>query len=173
MYKLNHLIGCVLTGMVPDERAQVQRTRQEAAEFRNKFGYNVLVDHLAKRVADIAQVSTQHAWMRPLGVCISAQFFPAFFFVEFSLFSAAMIMGGIDEELGPQLYKCDPAGYYVGYFAAAAGQKDIEASNFLGTKLKSKPSAELSENETIQLAINALQTVLAVDFKPTDLVRPP
>eukprot|EP00004_Rigifila_ramosa_P003177 TRINITY_DN1333_c0_g1_i2.p1 TRINITY_DN1333_c0_g1~~TRINITY_DN1333_c0_g1_i2.p1 ORF type:complete len:154 (+),score=47.48 TRINITY_DN1333_c0_g1_i2:199-660(+) len=153
MYKLNHLIGCVLTGMVPDERAQVQRTRQEAAEFRNKFGYNVLVDHLAKRVADIAQVSTQHAWMRPLGV--------------------SMIMGGIDEELGPQLYKCDPAGYYVGYFAAAAGQKDIEASNFLGTKLKSKPSAELSENETIQLAINALQTVLAVDFKPTDLVRPP
>jgi 20S proteasome alpha/beta subunit len=22
---------------------------------------------------------------------------------------------GIDEELGPQLFKCDPAGHYVGY----------------------------------------------------------
>ena len=25
------------------------------------------------------------------------------------------ILAGIDEEQGPQLYKVDPAGYYVGY----------------------------------------------------------
>ena len=30
------------------------------------------------------------------------------------LIVAAMILG-IDEELGPQLFKCDPAGHYVGY----------------------------------------------------------
>lgn len=28
--------------------------------------------------------------------------------------AAAMVIG-IDDELGPQLYKCDPAGHYVGY----------------------------------------------------------
>jgi 20S proteasome alpha/beta subunit len=37
----------------------------------------------------------QHAYMRPLGVI--------------------SILCGIDEELGPQLFKVDPAGYYVGY----------------------------------------------------------
>lgn len=37
----------------------------------------------------------QHAYMRPLAVM--------------------PIIIGIDEERGPQLYKVDPAGYYVGY----------------------------------------------------------
>ena len=44
---------------------------------------------------------TQHAYMRPLGVCA--------------------ILCAIDEERGPQLFKTDPAGYFVGYKATAAG----------------------------------------------------
>jgi 20S proteasome subunit alpha 1 len=41
------------------------------------------------------QVYTQHAGMRPYGV--------------------TMILCGMDEEKGPQLFKCDPAGHYLGY----------------------------------------------------------
>lgn len=37
----------------------------------------------------------QHAYMRPLGVIST--------------------LIGIDEERGPQLFKVDPAGYFVGY----------------------------------------------------------
>lgn len=40
-------------------------------------------------------VDLQHAYMRPLAVM--------------------PIIIGIDEERGPQLFKVDPAGYYVGY----------------------------------------------------------
>ena len=39
----------------------------------------------------------QHAYMRPLAV--------------------VPILLGVDEECGPQLFKVDPAGYYVGYKA--------------------------------------------------------
>ena len=37
-----------------------------------------------------------------------------------------MIMIGIDDEGEtklPQLFRCDPAGYYVGYKATAAGER--------------------------------------------------
>lgn len=43
----------------------------------------------------IVRLRVQHAYMRPLAVI--------------------PILIGIDEERGPQLYKVDPAGYYVGY----------------------------------------------------------
>jgi len=147
VFKLTDRIGCVMTGMIADAKSQVQRTRYEAAQFQYEYGYDVPVQYLAKRVSDVSQIYTQHAYMRPLGV--------------------AMILIGIDEETGPQLYKCDPAGTYMGFKATAAGTKEQEAYNFLEKKMKSNP--ELSKNETIQLAITTLQTILSVDFKPTEL----
>jgi 20S proteasome subunit alpha 1 len=77
------------------------------------------------------------------------------------------ILVAIDEERGPQLFKTDPAGYFVGYLATAAGSKDTEAANHLEKKIKA--GAALSTAETIRAAVGALQSVLAEDFKASEV----
>ncbi|DBA70895.1 hypothetical protein WJX82_006779 [Trebouxia sp. C0006] len=147
MFKITKQIGVLVTGQLADAKSQVQKARSEAAEFRFKYGYEMPVDFLAKVLADQAQVYTQHAYMRPLAVM--------------------PIIIGIDEERGPQLYKVDPAGYYVGYKATSAGAKDQEAENYLEKKFKGNP--QYTFDEAVQTAIAALQSVLSEDFKPSEI----
>ncbi|CAD6567029.1 MAG: Proteasome subunit YC7alpha/Y8 (protease yscE subunit 7) [Alectoria sarmentosa] len=149
IFKLSPSVGCVMTGSIADARASVNRARGEAAEFKYKNGYEMPCDVLAKRLANINQVYTQRAYMRPLGV--------------------AQTLISVDSEYGPQLYKCDPAGYYVGYKATASGPKQQEALNHLEKKLKNKECAEGSWEDVVELGISALSTVLSVDFKKGEL----
>ena len=81
----------------------------------------------------------------------------------------AQTLISVDSEYGPQLYKCDPAGYYVGYKATASGPKQQEALNHLEKKLKNKECAEGSWEDVVDLGISALSTVLSVDFKKGEL----
>lgn len=149
MYRLSPSVGCVMTGSIADARANVSRARGEAAEFRYKYGYEMPCDALAKRLANINQVYTQRAHMRPLGI--------------------ASTLISVDAEFGPQLYKCDPAGYYVGYKATATGPKMQEALNFLERKLKNKDHAEGTWEDVVELGITTLASVLSVDFKKGEL----
>jgi len=88
-----------------------------------------------------------------------------------------MILIGTDFELGPQCFKLDPAGYFVGFHATAAGQKQQEAMNHLEKRWKkldsgagaddaTKAGKTLSRSEVIEMAIEALSTVHATDYKP-------
>lgn len=147
-FKITPFIGCVMTGQIADARAAVTRARSEAAEFRYVNGYEMPCHALATRIANINQVYTQRAAMRPLGV--------------------TMTLISVDDELGPQLFKTDPAGYYVGYKATASGVKQQEATNFLEKKLK-KENAVDTWQQTVELAINTLSTALSVDLKATEI----
>ncbi|OXV06908.1 hypothetical protein Egran_05325 [Elaphomyces granulatus] len=149
VFKISPSVGCVMTGSIADARACVDRARGEAAEFRYKYGYEMPCDALAKRLANLNQVYTQRAYMRPLGVAIT--------------------LISVDSEYGPQLYKCDPAGYYVGYKATASGPKQQEALNYLEKRLKNKEYAEGSWEDVVELGIATLSNVLSVDFKKGEL----
>lgn len=147
LYHVTKNIGCVTTGMSADARALIYRAREIAAKFQDKNGYEIPVQYLSLKVANIGQLWTQQAFMRPFGV--------------------AAIFCSIDDEKGPQLYKVDPSGHFLGQFACAAGAKEQEATNALEKIVKKK--AELSEAATIEEAITCLQTVLGMDFKAIDI----
>ena len=193
IFPITQQIGCIMTGRTADARSQVQRARSEAAEFKYKYGYDIPPAQLAKRMANINQVYTQRAAMRPLGI--------------------SMILIGIDEDenIGPQIFKIDPAGYFTGFRATASGTKQTEATNFLEKQFKksnnpstapaaapgtasvsegatsasasaaasSAPDAaameaeeisrSLSRDAVLELAVQTLSTVLAQDLKPSEI----
>ncbi|KAK6040361.1 peptidase, T1 family [Cooperia oncophora] len=79
----------------------------------------------------------------------------------------AMIMISFDDEDGAVVFKVDPAGYYRGMKAVSVGVKQVTASSFLEKKIKKK--ADLNHDETIQLAIEALQSSLGIETRSKDL----
>ncbi len=102
---------------------------------------------LARRVADLCQVSTQQASSRALA-CV-------------------MLFIGVDDEKGAQVLKVDPAGHYLPYKAVATGKAELEAMNFLEKKVGEL--ATLDENKTVEMAILAMQYILSTDFKSSEI----
>ena len=147
IYRVTDSIGVLMIGSLPDIRAQVERLRSEANEFKFNYGYDCPVHVLAQRMADIAQVYTQEASSRALA-CI-------------------MLLIGVDEEKGAAVFKVDPAGHFLPYKAVATGKAEAEAMNFLEKRVEELP--DLSEERTIEMAITAMQYVLSTDFKSTEI----
>ena len=142
-----------MNGLVADSKSLVQKIRVEANDFNYKFGYHIPLDMLALRIADIAQVNTQSAAMRPLAcntILISAD--------------------GKKDDNGrfvrePELYKIDPAGHYAPFFGCGTGIKEQEVCNFLEKKIEDLKSDETDQDATIRIGIMALSSVLGSDFK--------
>lgn len=156
-----------------DSRQVVQKAREIASEFSFDCGFAIPVDYLAQRVADEAQVFTQHAGRR--------------------VHSTVLMLAAVDDERGPLLYKVDPAGVVLGYRATAAGVKEQEATNRLEKlfgaaataaggaaagggagageeeEAAAARAADRSAEGVTRTAIDLLQTVLGEDFKGGDV----
>ena len=78
-----------------------------------------------------------------------------------------MLLIGVDDEKGAQVFKVDPAGHYLPYKAVATGKGEPEAMNFLEKKVDALP--DMGEAATVEMAISAMQHVLSTDFKASEI----
>eukprot|EP00563_Minutocellus_polymorphus_P006788 CAMPEP_0181039606 /NCGR_PEP_ID=MMETSP1070-20121207/10575_1 /TAXON_ID=265543 /ORGANISM="Minutocellus polymorphus, Strain NH13" /LENGTH=248 /DNA_ID=CAMNT_0023117501 /DNA_START=162 /DNA_END=908 /DNA_ORIENTATION=- len=148
VFAITPTIGALTTGLPADARAVIQRARFEASDFAYKYGYPIPVAQLARRIADIAQVYTQSASMRPLAV-------------------TTLLVGVDDGGVGPQVFKVDCAGHYLPFFGTASGTKEQEATNFLEKRVGDMKS--YTPDETVRCAIMCLGSVLGSDFRGTEI----
>lgn len=154
LFTVTDNIGCCMTGRAPDGKVTVQRAREEASDYKYRFGLPIPISLLAKRMGDKAQVRTQQAGLRPMGVI------------------ATFI--GMDQEdhtgaWVPRICTVDPAGSVGGYFAYAAGKKQADAQAFLEKKQKTAPFDTLTEKEAAMVALSAMQSAIGTALKASDL----
>ena len=71
-----------------------------------------------------------------------------------------MILIGVDDERGPQIFKLDPAGFFTGFKATSAGQKQTEAMNFVSFNTVSSRTPLSRQLEKRWKTVEADKTVL-------------
>ncbi|KAF5389829.1 hypothetical protein D9757_003587 [Collybiopsis confluens] len=140
LFSITPTIGCVMTGLIADARQQITRARSEAAQHRYKYGYEITPDQLSRRMANINQVYTQRAGMRPFGI--------------------AMIIIGIDSEYAGQ--KQQEAINHL-------EKKWKKLDNGQGADDAAAAGKKLNRAEVIEMAIEAMSTVHGVDYKPSEI----
>lgn len=65
-----------------------------------------------------------------------------------------MILIGPNDEGGMQVFKLDPAGYFVGFHAVSSGQKQTEATNYV-----SLTTSDVQLQRAHQLTLSAREEV--------------
>ncbi|MEB3774276.1 MAG: archaeal proteasome endopeptidase complex subunit alpha [Desulfurococcales archaeon] len=149
IYKVDDHVGVVFAGMGSDGRVLIDYARLVAVRHRLLYGEPPTVDYLAKQIADLKQVYTQHGGVRPFGV--------------------ALIFGGINPDGRPRLIRTDPGGQYFSYYAVAIGMGDTFVNEFFEKEYK--PDAGL--DELIKLVLTAIfkSRVRGGEEKAEDLVK--
>jgi len=94
-------LGMAASGLVPDIRQLANRSRKEAAQYKEFYDEPIPVRVLNERVSAFVQMYTLYASLRPFG--------------------CSAIIGGVDRK-GPQLFMVEPSGVSWGYFGCAAGK---------------------------------------------------
>jgi 20S proteasome subunit alpha 1 len=98
-------------------------------------------------LASLWRSYTQSASMRPL--------------------ACTAIIAAVDDEKGPQIFKVDPAGHFLPFFATASGAKEAEATNYFEKKVSEMKDYDV--DATARCAIMCLGSVLGSDFKGSEI----
>uniref|UniRef100_A0A3Q7IB13 Proteasome alpha-type subunits domain-containing protein n=1 Tax=Solanum lycopersicum TaxID=4081 RepID=A0A3Q7IB13_SOLLC len=103
-------IGVVYSGMGPDSRVLVRKSRKQAEQYYRLYKEPIPVTQLVRETAAVMQEFTQSGGVRPFGV--------------------SLLVAGYDDK-GPQLYQVDPSGSYFSWKASAMGKNVSNAKTFL------------------------------------------
>jgi 20S proteasome subunit alpha 1 len=131
-----------------DAKFVVTWLRHTAAQFKFKNGYFIPVPVLAQKLGNYLQKFSQYAYMRPF--CVNTT------------------IVGFDDEFGPQVYRIDPSGQAVGFRCVSTGTKEQEAMTQLEKHWK-KNEGNWDTRQTVETAIQVLQTVVSSDFKSNEI----
>lgn len=150
IFSIDDQIATAIAGLTADARVLVNQARIQAQIHRITYNEPITVEALTRRLANLKQMYTQHAGVRPFGV--------------------SLLIAGCDEVLGPQLYMTEPSGSYWSYRAAAIGSsapaiieflegeyqniaKTVAEGNLVALKALKHVSEELLDAEMIEIAI--------------------
>lgn len=140
MFRIDDHIGATAAGLIADARILVDRSQLRAQQHSVTYDSKIDVITVVKEVADLMQVCTQSAGLRPFGV--------------------SMILGGVEEDGSVKLYLTEPYGLYWQYRAVAIGEGEVEAEAFLEKKYK----PNLSVQEGLRLGLDAMKEFLKENF---------
>lgn len=132
IFKIDDHIGLAAAGYIPDARSQADNARFFAQSNQLIYDEEVMLETVAKHLADQSQQFTQFAGVRPFGV--------------------ALILGGVNDD-GPHLFVTDPSGTYLEYDAIAIGRDSDRSTTFLEKEYK----PGLSLDDAARLAIAAIR----------------
>ena len=148
IFNISDSRGVIIVGNMNDARFIVTWLRNTAAQFKFKNAYEIPVHVLAQKLGHYLQKFSQHAGIRPFCVNVT--------------------IVGMDEEFGAQVYRVDPSGQAVGFRSISTGSKEQEAMTQLEKHWK-KNEGNWDKKETIETAIQVLQTVISADFKANEI----
>ncbi|WMV49006.1 hypothetical protein MTR67_042391 [Solanum verrucosum] len=125
-------IGVVYSGMGPDSRVLVRKSRKQAEQYYRLYKESIPVTQLVRETAAVMQEFTQSGGVRPFGV--------------------SLLVAGYDDK-GPQLYQVDPSGSYFSWKASAMGKNVSNAKTFL----EKRYMEELELDDAVHTAILTLK----------------
>jgi proteasome alpha subunit len=144
LFELDTHVATVIAGLSPDARVLVRDARYACQGHRMTYDEPIGIESLISNIGDSLQQYTQNAGVRPFGV--------------------SMIIAGVDTT-GPRLLTIDPSGSYRGYKAAALGMNTEKAKELLEKKYK----ADISLDEAVKLAIEAVKIAYSNGLKPENI----
>ncbi|KAM5587144.1 proteasome subunit alpha type-2-A [Rosa sericea] len=125
-------IGVVYSGMGPDFRVLVRKSRKQAVQYHQLYKEPIPVTQLVRETAAVMQEFTQSGGVRPFGV--------------------SLLVAGFDDS-GPQLFQVDPSGSYFSWKASAMGKNVSNAKTFL----EKRYTDEIELEDAVHTAILTLK----------------
>lgn len=134
IYSVDRHVGAAFAGLTADARQLINRTRQEAKQYKNFYDSPIPAQILCDRVSNYVQAHTLYSSIRPFGV--------------------SLILGTWDQD-GPRLHMIDPSGESFGYYAVAVGKAKQSAK----AELEKLKLSEMSVQDAVVAVAKIIYSV--------------